>query len=37
MSQEILNKLVGVHLGKAGDGSAVKPYVTFFCIVVVAV
>jgi len=28
MSQEILNKLVGVHLGKAGDGSAVKPYVT---------
>jgi 7-cyano-7-deazaguanine reductase len=28
MSQDILNKLVGVHLGKAGDGSAVKPYVT---------
>ena len=23
-----LNKLVGVHLGKAGDGTAVKPYVT---------
>lgn len=27
-NQEELNKLVGVHLGKAGDGSAVKPYVT---------
>ena len=27
-SQDVLNKLVGVHLGKAGDGSAVKPYVT---------
>ena len=26
--QEELNKLVGVHLGKAGDGTAVKPYVT---------
>jgi 7-cyano-7-deazaguanine reductase len=28
MSQEILNKLVSVHLGKAGDGTVVKPYVT---------
>jgi 7-cyano-7-deazaguanine reductase len=27
-NQEELNKLVGVHLGKAGDGTAVKPYVT---------
>ena len=27
-SQDVLNKLVGVHLGKAGDGTAVKPYVT---------
>ena len=27
-NQEELNKLVGVHLGKAGDGSAVKPYIT---------
>ena len=27
-NQDELNKLVGVHLGKAGDGSAVKPYVT---------
>ena len=26
--KEELNKLVGVHLGKAGDGSAVKPYIT---------
>ena len=26
--QEELNKLVNVHLGKAGDGSTVKPYVT---------
>ena len=26
--QEELNMLVGVHLGKAGDGTAVKPYVT---------
>jgi 7-cyano-7-deazaguanine reductase len=28
MDQEELNMLVGVHLGKAGDGTAVKPYVT---------
>ena len=27
-NQDELNKLVGVHLGKAGDGTAVKPYVT---------
>ena len=27
-NQEELNKLVGVHLGKAGNGSAVKPYIT---------
>lgn len=27
-SQEELNKLVSVHLGKAGDGTVVKPYVT---------
>jgi len=27
-SQDELNKLVGVHLGKAGDGTAVKPYIT---------
>ena len=27
-NQEVLNKLVGVHLCKAGDGTAVKPYVT---------
>lgn len=27
-NQVELNKLVGVHLGKAGDGTAVKPYVT---------
>ena len=27
-NQEQLNALVGVHLGKAGDGTAVKPYVT---------
>jgi len=27
-SQDELNKLVGVHLGKAGDGTAVNPYVT---------
>jgi len=27
-NQDELNKLVGVHLGKAGDGSAVNPYVT---------
>jgi 7-cyano-7-deazaguanine reductase len=27
-NQEELNKLVSVHLGKAGDGSVVKPYVT---------
>lgn len=27
-SQDELNKLIGVHLGKAGDGTAVKPYVT---------
>jgi len=27
-NQEELNKLVGVHLGKAGDGTAVKPYIT---------
>jgi len=27
-NQEELNKLVGIHLGKAGDGTAVKPYVT---------
>ena len=27
-SQDELNRLVGVHLGKAGDGTAVKPYVT---------
>jgi len=26
--QDELNKLVSVHLGKAGDGSIVKPYVT---------
>jgi len=26
--QAELNKIVGVHLGKAGDGTAVKPYVT---------
>ena len=26
--QEELNKIVNVHLGKAGDGSTVKPYVT---------
>lgn len=26
--EEELNRLVGVHLGKAGDGTAVKPYVT---------
>lgn len=26
--QEELNKIVNVHLGKAGDGTAVKPYVT---------
>ena len=26
--QEELNMLVGVHLGKAGDGTAVKPYIT---------
>ena len=28
IAQEELNMLVGVHLGKAGDGTAVKPYVT---------
>lgn len=27
-NQEELNKLVSVHLGKAGDGTIVKPYVT---------
>lgn len=27
-NQDELNKIVGVHLGKAGDGTAVKPYVT---------
>jgi len=27
-NQEALNKLVSVHLGKAGDGTVVKPYVT---------
>jgi 7-cyano-7-deazaguanine reductase len=27
-SQDELNKLVGVHLGKAGDGTAVNPYIT---------
>ena len=27
-NQDELNKLVGVHLGKAGDGTAVNPYVT---------
>lgn len=27
-NQNELNKLVSVHLGKAGDGSVVKPYVT---------
>ena len=27
-NQELLNQLANVHLGKAGDGSAVKPYVT---------
>jgi len=27
-NQEQLNAIVGVHLGKAGDGTAVKPYVT---------
>lgn len=27
-NQDELNKLVSVHLGKAGDGSVVKPYVT---------
>lgn len=27
-NQQELNKLVSVHLGKAGDGSVVKPYVT---------
>jgi 7-cyano-7-deazaguanine reductase len=27
-NQDILNQLVNVHLGKAGDGTAVKPYVT---------
>jgi len=27
-NQEELNRLVGVHLGKAGNGTAVKPYVT---------
>ena len=27
-NQEELNKLVGVHLGRAGDGTAVKPYIT---------
>jgi 7-cyano-7-deazaguanine reductase len=27
-NQDELNKLVGVHLGKAGDGSAVNPYIT---------
>ena len=27
-NQDELNRLVGVHLGKAGDGSAVNPYVT---------
>ena len=27
-NQEELNKLVSVHLGKAGDGTVVKPYVT---------
>jgi len=27
-NQDELNKLVGVHLGKAGDGTAVKPYIT---------
>ena len=27
-SQDELNRLVGVHLGKTGDGTAVKPYVT---------
>ena len=27
-NQTELNKLVSVHLGKAGDGSVVKPYIT---------
>ena len=27
-TQDELNKIIGVHLGKAGDGTAVKPYVT---------
>ena len=27
-NQDELNKIVGIHLGKAGDGSAVKPYIT---------
>jgi len=27
-NQELLNKLVSQHLGKAGDGTVVKPYVT---------
>lgn len=28
MSSDIINQLASVHLGKAGDGSVVKPYVT---------
>lgn len=28
MSNETLNKIASVHLGKAGDGTVVKPYVT---------
>ena len=44
-SQEELNKLVSVHLGKAGDGTIVNPYVTpdevdpgllFFLVVLIA-
>jgi 7-cyano-7-deazaguanine reductase len=27
-NQQVLNSLVSVHLGKAGDGTVVKPYVT---------
>ena len=27
-NQELLNQLASQHLGKAGDGSVVKPYVT---------
>ena len=27
-NQELINQIANVHLGKAGDGSTVKPYVT---------